>query len=74
MIFSKNQQMNSTMYYDFLLFLEEIEDTKKTFRNYLTFIRSNLQVSDETYKNIKVKERSILKVDTVLKLGLIFTH
>ena len=29
------------------------------------FIRSNLQVSDETYKNMQVKERSILKVDTV---------
>ena len=37
-------------------------------------IRSNLQVYDETYKNRQVKERSILKVDTVLKFGLIFTH
>ena len=39
-----------------------------------TTIRINLQVSDETYKNRQVKERSILKVDTVLKFGLIFTH
>ena len=33
MFLPKNEQMNSTMYYDFFLFLEEIEDTKKTFRN-----------------------------------------
>ena len=39
----KNKQMNSIYYYEtsgwlvYINFLEEIEDTEKTFRNYLTF-------------------------------------
>ena len=37
-----NKFVFTTMRLVFVRFLEEIEDTKKTFRNYLTFSRQNL--------------------------------
>ena len=39
---SKNEFVFTTMQRVFVCFLEEIEDTKKTFRNYLTFKYPNV--------------------------------
>ena len=58
-------------YYDtsgrlvFVRFLEGIEDTKKTFRNYLTFIRDeNVVVSLSIFKNLCVYDKANMNVSS----------
>ena len=66
-LFHKDIQKLSDLYYEtsgwlvFVCFLEEIEDTKKTFQNYLAFTMLQLLIATLNY-NIKCTHQSICNI------------
>ena len=55
-----NEFVFTTMRRVFVRFLEEIEDTKKTFRNYLTFSKNNLR--NKCDSNFKIIHLFLFKI------------